>query len=574
MNLDTGLGSGRDLIVELLVRAEKLQEKDLEAIFEIQRKENCRLEKALMMSRLVTDQDIAEAYASQLHVPLVEIDTEISAPDRATIGLLPEKFLRDVLVLPLQERNGTLHVAIVDPSDLSALHDIQLYSGLTPVPHVAPLMQIERALQGLFGARNVVQEISLELPGEADGEEADVGEEVIDLDKPIIDSDDTQIIRMVNHIVRQAIEEKASDIHIEPLSETVSIRFRIDGALQAKPAPPKAMYLPLLSRLKVISKMDIAEKRLPQDGAFSVLHRGNQIDMRVSTVPVIYGQKMVMRILNKDALPLDLEKLGFDKGQREIFHKAAKSPHGLIFVTGPTGSGKSTTLYATLKLLNAPDKNLVTVEDPVEYKMDGVNQVQTHSAIGLTFANTLRSFLRQDPDVIMVGEVRDQETCEICLRAALTGHLVLSTLHTNSALAAVDRIVDMGIEPFMVASTMRMVEAQRLVRRLCVKCKQPDNPDAETREKYDIGPDATPFRAVGCDECNGLGYKGRVGLFEVIQITPTLRDMIQNKAPLNALQEVAEKEGMAGLMTNGLGKVRAGITSLDEIVKTILESED
>jgi type IV pilus assembly protein PilB len=379
---------------------------------------------------------------------------------------------------------------------------------------------------------------------------------------------------MVNHIVRQAIEEKASDIHIEPLSETVSIRFRIDGSLRAKPAPPKAMFLPLLSRLKVISKIDIAEKRLPQDGAFSVLYKGNQIDMRVSTVPVIYGQKMVMRILNKDALPLDLEKLGFDRRQREIFHTAAKSPHGLIFVTGPTGSGKSTTLYATLKLLNAPDKNLVTVEDPVEYKMDGVNQVQTHSAIGLTFASTLRSFLRQDPDVIMVGEVRDQETCEICLRAALTGHLVLSTLHTNSALAAVDRIVDMGIEPFMVASTMRMVEAQRLVRRLCTSCKEPDNPDPETREKYQIGPKDTPFRAVGCDECGGLGYRGRVGLFEVIQITPALRDMIQSKAPLSALQEQAEKEGMASLVTNGLGKVRQGITSLDEIVKTVMEGDD
>jgi len=301
------------------------------------------------------------------------------------------------------------------------------------------------------------------------------------------------------------------------------------------------------------------------------LYKDNQIDMRVSTVPTVHGEKMVIRILNKDALPLDLEKLGFGPKQRERFYAAARSPHGLIFVTGPTGSGKSTTLYATLKILNSPDKNLVTVEDPVEYKMDGVNQVQTHSEIGMTFAATLRSFLRQDPDVIMVGEVRDQETAQICLRAALTGHLVLSTLHTNSALAAIDRLVDMGIEPFMVASTMRMVEAQRLIRRLCEKCKEPYVPNGEDAEKYGLDPGATIYRATGCEMCNGVGYKGRVGIFEVIQITPALRDLIQHKASLAELQEAAEKEGMSSLMTNALEKVQQGTTSLDEAVKSIAE---
>jgi len=425
----------------------------------------------------------------------------------------------------------------------------------------------------MFGARDVVNEISLEVPTDEEGLEADVGEEIVDLDKPILDGEDTQIIRMVNHVVRTAIEEGASDIHIEPQSETVSIRFRIDGALHARPAPPKSMFLPLLSRLKVISKMDIAEKRLAQDGAFSVLTKGNQIDMRVNCVPTIYGQKMVIRILNKNALPLDLEKLGFDKNQRRVFSDTANSPHGLIFVTGPTGSGKSTTLYATLKLLHSPEKNLVTVEDPVEYKMDGINQTQTHSVIGLTFASALRAFLRQDPDIIMVGEVRDQETAEICLRAALTGHLVLSTLHTNSALAAVDRLVDMGIEPFMVASTLRMVEAQRLIRRLCVECKDPYLPDAESQEKYNLAAEQTIFRAKGCPTCNGTGYKGRVGIFEVIKITSSLRDMIQNKAPLADIQAQAEKEGMYSLLTNGLEKVRQGITSLEEVVESVVEGE-
>jgi type IV pilus assembly protein PilB len=566
--------SGRDLIVELLIQERKLDEKNVEAIYEIQRKESCRIEHALVMSRVVSDTDLAAAYSGKLHVPLVQLDMEVNAPERETVDLLPEKFLRDSLVVPLQRKGTALQIAMVDPSDLAVLHDVQLYSGLTPIAFVAPLLQVERALAHLFGARNLVSEISLEIPTEDHSDDADVGEDVIDLDRPIVDSPDTQIIRMVNHVVRQAIEERASDIHIEPLSESVSIRFRIDGSLQARPAPPKKMFLALLSRLKVISKMDIAEKRLPQDGSFSVLHNRNQIDMRVSAVPTVHGQKMVIRILNKDAQPLDLEKLGFNARQRECFHQGANQPHGLIFVTGPTGSGKSTTLYATLKLLNDPTTNIVTVEDPVEYKMDGVNQVQTHSVIGLNFASALRAFLRQDPDVIMVGEVRDQETAEICLRAALTGHLVLSTLHTNSALSAIDRIVDMGIEPFMVASTLRLVEAQRLIRRLCKECKKSYDPDPQTRAKYKIGPEDTLFQAIGCDACGGSGYRGRVGIFEVITITPALRDMIQKRAPLSQLQEQAEREGMASLMTNALEKVRAGVTSLDEAVTAIMEGDE
>jgi type IV pilus assembly protein PilB len=566
--------SGRDLIVEFLLQEGKLTEKDVQAVYEIQRKDGCRIERALVLSRVVADTDIASIYSAKLHVPLMQLDMAVNPPPQEVIDLLPEKFLRDALVIPLQRKGGDLQVAVVDPSDLSTLHDVQLYSGSTPIVFVTPLLQAERALEHLFGARNVVSEISLEARNDDHAEDADVGEDIIDLDRPIIDSPDTQIIRMVNHVVRQAIEERASDIHIEPLAESVAIRFRIDGSLQARPAPPKKMFLPLLSRLKVISKMDIAEKRLAQDGAFSVLHNRNQIDMRVSAVPTVHGQKMVIRILNKDAQPLDLEKLGFNEKQRECFNQGANQPHGLIFVTGPTGSGKSTTLYATLKLLNDPTTNIVTVEDPVEYKMDGVNQVQVHSVIGLTFASALRAFLRQDPDVIMVGEVRDQETAEICMRAALTGHLVLSTLHTNSALSAIDRLVDMGIEPFMVASTMRLVEAQRLIRRLCVKCKRPYDPDPKTREKYKILPEHTVFQAAGCETCNGTGYRGRVGIFEVITITPALRDMIQKRAPLSEMQEQAEKEGMASLMTNALEKVRAGITSLDEAVTAIMEGSE
>ncbi len=573
MDVDASLGSRRELLLDLLLQAKKLSEKDLEPVYELQRKDDTTLERALVLTRAVSDRDIAEAYSSHFHVPLSMLDGSIIEPEADVVDLLPEKFMRDALVVPMQRVRNSLHVAMVDPSDINTLQEVQLHTGLTPVVHVVPLSQVEQTLELMFGARNVVSEISQEVPVDEDveGEDADINDEIIELDKPIVGGDDTQIIRLVNHVVRQAIEDGASDIHVEPQAETLSIRYRIDGCLQARPAPPKKMYLPLISRLKVVSKMDIAEKRMPQDGAFSVLYKGNQIDMRVSTVPTVHGEKMVIRILNKDALPLDLEKLGFGPGQRDRFHAAAQSPHGLIFVTGPTGSGKSTTLYATLKILNSPERNLVTVEDPVEYKMDGVNQVQTQAEIGMTFAATLRSFLRQDPDVIMVGEVRDQETAQICLRAALTGHLVLSTLHTNSGLAAIDRLCDMGIEPFMVASTMRMVEAQRLIRRLCNECKEPDTPDPETAEKYGIGPEDQLYHAVGCEVCNGAGYKGRVGIFEVIKITPVLRDLIQQKASLAELQEAAEKQGMASLMTNAIEKVKQGITSLDEAVKSIAE---
>ncbi|MFQ5353242.1 MAG: GspE/PulE family protein, partial [Candidatus Binatia bacterium] len=414
-----------------------------------------------------------------------------------------------------------------------------------------------------------------EVDGEEESVEYDDREgDVLDLDKLVTDDRDSQVIRMVNYVMRQAIEQRASDIHIEPLSESVSIRYRVDGELQAKPAPPKSMFTSLVSRLKILSKLDIAERRLPQDGAFSMLFKQNQIDVRVSTVPTVYGEKVVMRLLNKNGLSLDHKTLGFNDKQCASFIATSKSPHGLIFVTGPTGSGKSTTLYATLNLLNSPTKNLVTVEDPVEYKMDGINQVQVHAAIGLTFAGALRSFLRQDPDVIMVGEVRDQETAEICLRAALTGHLVLSTLHTNNALAAIDRLVDMGIEPFLVASTLRLVEAQRLIRRLCDECKEAYVPAGDVCEEYGLEPGTELYHAKGCDACGGLGYRGRVGIFEVIQITAKLRDMIQAKAPLAEVQAVAEEEGMQSLLTNGLEKVRDGITSLDELCKATMEGDE
>jgi type IV pilus assembly protein PilB len=479
--------------------------------------------------------------------------------------LLPEKFSRDNHVLTLKEKEGTLEVAFLDPMNLSLLHEIQLYTGLKVSVQVGTLTLIAQGLDVLFGARNTAKEMAQETQEPQVNVPQSVDEDVLDLDRIIPESKETKVIRLVNRVILEALREKASDIHLEPYPEECKIRYRIDGVLNDMPAPPVNLFVPILSRLKILCKMDIAEKRVPQDGAFSIKLAEAKVDVRVSTVPTVYGEKMVMRILNKEAVPLDLARLGFDKRQQDDFMRGAQSPHGLLFVTGPTGSGKSTTLYATLNLVMSPKKNILTVEDPVEYKFVGINQVQVKPQVELTFARALRAFLRQDPDVIMVGEVRDAETAQICLRAALTGHFVLSTLHTNGALAAVSRLVDMGIEPFLMASTLRLLEAQRLIRRLCPKCKEPYSPDAQLIDTYGFSPEDTLFRPKGCPDCRGIGYRGRVGVFEVIRITPSLRDLIQERAPLPQLEAAARKDGMQTLADNGVVKVKQGLTSLEEV---------
>ncbi len=564
----------RPLIVDLLVADRRIEQKDIEAVYQFRAKEGGSVEHALISTGLVSDDEIAEVYSRYMRVELVDLEKAERLTTEEAKALLPEKLIRDLRLVPLSLKDGALELAVVDPSDLGALHQIQLYCGLTPVFRVAPLRQVERVLVEMLGKRNMVSEIVLESAVNEAGLDPDFDDDVLDLDRPIVDTPDTQVIRMVNHVLRQAISERASDIHIEPRAHDVAIRFRVDGQLHVRPAPPRSLYLPLLSRLKVIARMDIAERRLPQDGGFSIKHRGEQTDVRVSTIPTIFGQKMVLRILSKDSMLVNFESLGMSKDQRERFVNSVGIPNGLTFVTGPTGSGKSTTLYAALSMLNSPDKNIVTIEDPVEYKLEGVNQVQVHKEIGLTFSDSLRSFLRQDPDVIMVGEVRDQETAQICLRAALVGRLVLSTLHTNSALGAVDRLFDMGLEPFLIASPLRLVEAQRLIRRLCDKCKEPIRPDMRTSETYRLDPGKDIFRARGCDACNDVGYRGRVGIFEVVEVSRELRSLIQRKASLQELREQASREGIMTLFESGLEKVRSGSTTLEEVVKSTLAGED
>jgi type IV pilus assembly protein PilB len=451
---------------------------------------------------------------------------------------------------------------------MNLTQEIQLYTGLNVNTHVASLTVIDEGLNAIYGTREAAKDAVQETPEVEAQSSKESDEDCLDLDRVIAETRETKVVRMVNKVMTQALREKGSDIHLEPYPNECKIRLRVDGVLHEMQVMPTHLFVPLISRLKILCKMDIAEKRVPQDGAFSLKIGESRIDVRVSTVPTVYGEKMVMRILNKEAVPLNLGSLGFTKRQCDDFLAAATCPHGLLFVTGPTGSGKSTTLYATLNLIMSPKKNILTVEDPVEYKFAGINQIQVKPQVELTFARALRAFLRQDPDVIMVGEVRDAETAEICLRAALTGHFVLSTLHTNDALSATTRLMDMGIEPFLIASTLRLVEAQRLIRRLCADCKEPYTPAATVAEKYHMPKDIKLFRPKGCPKCRDSGYKGRVGIFEVFRITPTLRDLIQVRAPLPKMHEAARAEGMPTLFDNGLGKVQEGLTSLEELVAT------
>jgi type IV pilus assembly protein PilB len=378
---------------------------------------------------------------------------------------------------------------------------------------------------------------------------------------------------MVNQILEQALRNGASDIHLEPFEEGCKLRLRIDGVLHELPPPSKSSFIMIISRLKILAKMDIAEKRIPQDGAIALRTGDKRIDLRVSTVPTVHGEKMVMRILDKKAIPLNLTGLGLDERQSTDLIESIRSPHGLALVTGPTGSGKSTTLYACLNMLNDAKVNISTVEDPVEYKFRGMNQVQVKAQVGLTFASALRAFLRQDPDIIMVGEVRDQETAEICLRAALTGHFVLSTIHTNDALSAVTRLQDMGIEPFLLSCSLRVLEAQRLVRKLCTHCKEPYEVTPEVAENHGLTAGEIIYQPKGCLQCRRLGYRGRVGVFEVVRIVPRLTQLIQARAPLDQLRKAAREEGMKMLYDSALDKVRQGLTSLEAALTVTVAEE-
>ncbi|OGR95715.1 MAG: hypothetical protein A2V88_16265 [Elusimicrobia bacterium RBG_16_66_12] len=527
------------------------------------------------------EDDIAIALSKQHGIPYASRENKILKAEKSQNleKVVPETYARENFLLPLFQDENILAVAVSDPENVMMMDNLKLLTGLEIQPFIATKTQIIKAIDEFYLGGSVIDRtLNTQKEGAEDeiSEAPSVGDERLNLDQIAADAHGAQAVSLVNAVLKQAIQERASDIHIEQFDERVGVRFRIDGDLYERTPPPKQMFSAIVSRLKILSKLDIAERRLPQDGQFSIKVQNRVIDLRVSICPCVFGEKIVMRLLDKGAVDLDINKVGFDPKQRDDIIEAAQKPHGLFFMTGPTGSGKTTTLGAILNTIKSPDINIMTIEDPVELKIEGINQVQVRAAIGLTFASALRSFLRQDPDVILVGEVRDQETAQTCLRAALTGHLVISTLHTNDALSCVVRLIDMGIEPFMLANSLQLAAAQRLVRVLCTHCKKPAKVPQELAETVirdallETPPDlasVTFYEPRGCDKCSRTGYLGRKAIYEVYKINQAMREIIYRYGgDIGKLSQAAKESGMWNMRASGFRKVLTGITTIDEVM--------
>ena len=562
-----------DRVGEILVKSGRITEEHLRKALEVQRGTTKHLGDVLVELGLVTELDIVAALSKQLSIPYATRASGLLNPPKGEglETLVPEEFARQHLVLPLSRTFNSLTVACANPLDLITLDNLSRLTSCEINPVVTPKTDLEAAIDTFYGEDSMLKAAigqSYELTDEvALTEDEDT---VLSLDRLKRAAEEAPIIRLVDLIIHQAIKQRASDIHIEPFKERVSLRYRIDGVLYELPPPARHLHAAIVSRIKILSKLDIAEKRLPQDGGFVMVMEGHNVDFRVSTVPTIYGEKVVIRILRQVPELLDLGQLGFHPKELDLFRQAIRMPYGLILLTGPTGSGKTTTVYAALNEIRSPRKNLLTIEDPVESRLDGVNQVQIKPAIGLTFASGLRAFLRQDPDIIMVGEVRDRETAEICVQAALTGHLVFSTLHTNDAPSAVTRLIDIGVAPYLLSSTLSLVVAQRLLRRLCEQCREAYEPLPAIREQLQIT-DELLYRAKGCESCVKTGYRGRMGVYEVMAMTRELRDLITKGEPAHVLRDAALRHGgLVTLWQAGLKKVQQGLTSLEELETVVL----
>ncbi|MFA6066222.1 MAG: type II secretion system ATPase GspE [Candidatus Babeliaceae bacterium] len=511
--------------------------------------------------------DIAQAYASKFEVPFLEvISQEMASPE--ILAKIPLKFLREQVVIPIQWHDNKIMIVTANPFDFQPIDELNvLFGGDTLLGVAMPAVIIEgiNRYYPLEGTQEMIAELQEEtaLSGAMDFE-AIQEEDILGM------ATEAPIIKLVNHILYQAIKRDASDIHIEPFEKELRIRYRIDGVLYTTMTPPKRIQGALASRLKIMANLNIAEKRQPQDGRIQIKIADKAIDIRVSILPVTHGERIVMRLLDKTKTFGKLKNLGFSERDYGVIEQSIKEPNGILLITGPTGSGKTSTLYSILSELNAPDVNIVTVEDPVEYQMAGVGQVQVREKIGLTFAAALRSILRQDPDIVMIGETRDQETAQIAIQAALTGHLVLSTVHTNSAAATITRLIDMGIEPFLIASTIVSVVAQRLVRKLCSACKVIYTPTAETLKRLSLSSEAaahiTFYDARGCNECLQTGYKGRLAIFEIMVMTHQIARMTINRTDTALIQQQAQKDGMTLLIQDGIRKITLGLTTIEEVL--------
>src|SRR6202790_5688487 len=561
---------------DLLVKEKIITPEQLEQANKVQKEQTCRLGSALVKLGFLTDEDVTNFLSRQYGVPAINLSYfEI---DPVVVKLIPFETAKRYQILPLSRVGASLTIAMVDPTNVFAMDDIKFMTGFNIEPVVASESSILEGIDKAYGATKEedLEQVMLSMTemDEADVElqadQAELG--LADLERA---ADEAPIVKLVNLVLTDAVKRGASDIHMEPYEREFRVRFRIDGVLQSIMTPPLKLKDAIISRVKIMSKLDISEKRLPQDGRImlkmNIGGRKKQLDFRVSTLPTLWGEKIVLRLLDKENLRLDMTKLGFEQESLTKFQHAIAKPYGMVLVTGPTGSGKTNTLYSAISQLNKPDTNIMTAEDPVEFQLAGVNQVQMKEAIGLNFAAALRAFLRQDPNIILVGEIRDFETAEIAIKAALTGHLVLSTLHTNDAPSTISRLMNMGIEPFLVATSVNLICAQRLVRKICANCKEPLELPQQTLLDAGFTPEESATTKIyigeGCGICNRSGYKGRVGLYEVMEINDELRELILVGASALELKKKAMDNGMLTLRRSGLTKVAMGFTTLEEVIR-------
>jgi type IV pilus assembly protein PilB len=602
----------------MLVKAQLITDDQLVEVLKIQRREGGKLGSIVVRAGFCSDQDIVSFLGMQYGVPAADLE-QWPPIDPGVIALIPKDLAQRHKVLPLQRTGNVLTLAMSDPTDIFAMDDVRFHTGYNVDPVVSSEMGLIRAVEKYYGGNSAVRladapvartgqgtnsgpqatgpaetkealpfneedehfelsDLEQELDADAEFDAAEEDEESVNVGSLKRGSEDAPVVKLVNMVLIDAIKRGASDIHIEPYEKNYRIRFRIDGLLMEVMRPNMKLKDPLTSRVKILAKLNIAERRLPQDGRIKLrVNMGGKqkvIDYRVSILPTLFGEKIVLRLLDSDKLMLDLTKLGFEPESLERWDRQISKPYGMVLVTGPTGSGKTNTLYSSVAKLNTVDTNIMTAEDPVEFNFPGINQVQMKEQIGLNFAAALRSFLRQDPNIILVGEIRDFETAEIAIKASLTGHLVLSTLHTNDAPSTINRLMNMGVEPFLVATSVNIICAQRLIRRLCANCKAVETHQQPAEALYKVGftPEEvergiTFYKPVGCDICNKRGYKGRVGLYEVLEMSETLKDMVLTGASAIELREQAVKEGMITLRRSGCRKVLDGVTTIEEIIR-------
>ncbi len=566
---------------ELLLKAKLISADQLNEALKQQKETGIRLGEALVRAGWVTEEDITETLSAQFGVPSINLSHFEIDPN--VLKLVPADVARKYNILPVNKTGATLTIAMADPTNVFAMDDIKFMTGYNVEPVVAAELALQHSIDRHYGAshalelKKVMEEMSSLETQDTNLEvmEDQETEEAIDLEKLVEEGEEAPVVRLVNIILTDAIKRGASDIHVEPYEREYRIRYRIDGILYEVMNPPPKLKEAIASRIKILARLDIAEKRLPQDGRIKIkmklAGKVKELDYRVSVLPTLFGEKIVCRLLDKDNLMLDMTKLGFEKESLVRFEKAILRPWGMVLVTGPTGSGKTNTLYSALSRINTPETNIMTAEDPVEFNLPGINQVQMKDSIGLNFAAALRSFLRQDPNIILVGEIRDFETAEIAVKAALTGHLVLSTLHTNDAPSTINRLMNMGIEPYLVATSTVVIAAQRLIRRVCSNCKAPTEVAPQTLVSIGFSPEEAKsiqvMKGKGCERCNSTGYKGRVACVEVLDVSDEVREMILSGASSIEIKRKGLEEGMTSLRRSGLQKIKDGLTTIEEVLR-------